>query len=148
MCISNVQFNFLTIHRLHLLGPNPKVLLACKVILIAEFVLVATPTAILSYGASALKLQFPYAYSVAARIEPVIYAFVCLVLSCVYIYYAYIMFSRHKDKKIKILLFRLLYSNIFLIAMDSGNIIAEYVGGGVIQTAYLAFFFALVYYFC
>jgi hypothetical protein len=120
-------------------------MLAVKIILIAEWVFVTTPNLILSFGASrTTKYHFGDAYSISQRIEPTIYAFVCLMLSSVYMYYAYILFRRYKDKKVRVLLVRLLYTNLFLLTLDSGNIISEYVGGGVVQTGYVAFFYSFV----
>jgi hypothetical protein len=132
-------------YRLHLLRPSPKIMLLCKIVLIAEWVLVTTPNLVLSIGAArTTKYKFDYAYSISQRIEPAIYAFVSLMLSSLYLYYAYIMFRRYRDKKVRVLLIRLLYTNLFLLALDSGNIIAEYVGGGIVQTCYLAFYYSFV----
>jgi hypothetical protein len=134
-------------HRLHLLRPSPKVMHVCKIILIAEWAIVTIPNTILSAGAFiTTNYNFPYAYSISQRIEPAIYAFVCLMLSSLYIYYAYIMFSRYKDKKVRLLLIRLLYTNAFLIALHSGNIISEYAGGSAVQTGYVAFLYSFVSY--
>jgi hypothetical protein len=131
-------------HRLHLLRPSPRVMFTCKIILISEWIFITTPNVILSIGAATNKFDFPYAYSLSQRIEPVVYTFVCFMLSGVYIYHAYVMFRRYRDRKIRLLLARLLYSNLLLIALAVGNVIAEYVGGGIIQTCYLAFFFSFV----
>ena len=120
-------------------------MLICKIVLIAEWILVTTPNTILSAGASITsEHNFPYAYSITQRIEPAIYAFVSLMLSSLYVYHAYIMFRRYRDKKVRLLLVRLLYTNLFLMALDSGNVISEYAGGPVVQTGYVAFFYSFV----
>jgi hypothetical protein len=54
------------------------------------------------------------------------------------------MFQRYRDQKVRLLLIRLLYTNLFLIALDLGNIISEYVGGGIVQTGYAAFLYSFV----
>jgi hypothetical protein len=113
--------------------------------LIAEWVLVETPNAILSAAAGiSTEHNFPNAYSITQRIQPAIYACVELMLSAFYLYHAYIMFKSNTDKKVRQLLIRLLYTNTFLLALGSGNIISEYVGGAIVQTGYISFFYSLV----
>jgi heme/copper-type cytochrome/quinol oxidase subunit 3 len=113
--------------------------------LAAEWILVTTPNTILS-GASVTSSNknIANAYSIMQRIEPGVYATVSLILSSFYIYYAYIMFRRYGDKAVRRLLIRLLYSNLLLIALAWSSLIAEYAGGGIIQTGYVCFFFSVV----
>jgi hypothetical protein len=120
-------------------------MLICKIILIAEWALVTTPNAILS-GASLItsKNNIPYAYSISQRIEPSIYAVATMMLSGLYIYHAFYMFRNFGDKKIRHLLIRLVYTNLFLLALSIGSIIGEYVGGGIVETGYTAFFYSFV----
>jgi hypothetical protein len=73
-----------------------------------------------------------------------VYAAVALMLSCLYIYHTYVMFKSFGDKKIRWLLIRLLYTNVFLISLDVGGIVAEYVGGAIVQAGYSAFFYSFV----
>ena len=120
-------------------------MLVCKIMLIAEWVLITTPNAILSFAALiSSENRFSYAYSWTQRIEPAVYTFVSTVLSSLYIYHAFVMFKRYGDKNIQLLLIRLLYTNLFLIALSIGNIVAEYVGGGVVQSSYVAFLYSFV----
>jgi hypothetical protein len=120
-------------------------MLTCRTVLIAEWALVETPNAVLSAGAGiTTKYNFPNAYSIMQRIEPAIYACVGLMLSGLYLYHAYIMFRSNADKKVRQLLIRLLYTNTFLVALGLGNIISEYVGGAIVQTGYIAFFYSFV----
>jgi heme/copper-type cytochrome/quinol oxidase subunit 3 len=117
----------------------------CKAVLIGEWVLITTPNTILAAASGITdKYNIPYAYSITQRMEPAIYASVCLMLSSLYMYYAYVMFRRYRDQKIRVLMLRLLYANCFLLTLDLGNIIAEYMGGGVVETCYLAFFYSFV----
>jgi hypothetical protein len=129
--------------RLHLLGPSWTVMLTCKTVLITEWVLIATPNFILSVAA-ARSSKFDYAYSISQRIEPTIYATVSLLLSAVYMYYAYVVFRSDRDQQVRRFLVRLLCTNLFLMVLDSANIVLEYVGGGIVQTGYAAFFFSFV----
>jgi hypothetical protein len=135
-------------HRLYLLRPNQKLMVACRVALIAEWLLVATPNAILSFGATTANLKFAHAFSISQRIEPVVYTCVSLMLASLYTYYAYSMFKKYTDIKVRLLLARLLYANLFLVALAAGNIIALNVGGAIVQSSYLAFFFSFVCYDC
>jgi hypothetical protein len=135
-------------YRLFLLRPNPKVMFACKVALISEWVLVATPNAILSFGATTANAKFARGFSISQRVEPVVYTCMSLMLASLYSYYAFSMFKRYTDAKIRHLLARLLYANLFLVALASGNIVALYVGGAIVQSSYLAFFFSFVCCYC
>ncbi|KAF2416998.1 hypothetical protein EJ08DRAFT_86908 [Tothia fuscella] len=129
--------------RLHLLRPSRRVLLVCKIVLISEWLLFTTPNAILSFAALVSPdLKFANAYSYTQRIEPAVYVSVSVMLSCVYIYHAFVMFKKYGDKKIQGLLIRLVYTNLFLVALGVGNIVSEYVGGGVVQSSYIAFFYS------
>jgi hypothetical protein len=120
-------------------------MLICRTVLIAEWALIETPNALLSAAAIiTTKYNFPDAYSIMQRIEPAIYACVGLMLSSLYLYHAYIMFRSNTDKKVRELLIRLFYTNTFLLALGTGNIISEYVGGAIVQTGYLAFFYSFV----
>jgi len=127
--------------RLHLLGPSWTVMLVCKVVLMAEWILIATPNFILSVAA-ARSSRFDHAYSISQRIEPTIYSTVSLLLSAVYMYYAYVVFRSDRDQQVRRFLVRLLCTNLFLMVLDSANIVLEYVGGGIVQTGYAAFFFS------
>jgi hypothetical protein len=120
-------------------------MLICRIVLIAEWVLVTTPNAILSGGALITeKYNLPYAYSISQRIEPTMYAVATMMLSGLYIYHAFAMFRNFGDKKIRHLLVRLAYTNLFLLALSVGSIVAEYVGGGIVETGYTAFFYSFV----
>jgi hypothetical protein len=120
-------------------------MLTCRTVLIAEWALVETPNALLSAAAGITnKYNFPDAYSITQRIEPAIYACVGLMLSGLYLYHAYVMFRSNTDKKVRELLIRLFYTNIFLVALGTGNIISEYIGGAIVQTGYLSFFYSFV----
>jgi hypothetical protein len=120
-------------------------MLICKIVLIAEWVLVTTPNAILSGAASvSSKYNLPDAYSISQRIEPTIYAVAAIMLSGLYIYHAFAMFRNFGDKKIRLLLIRLLYTNAFLVALSVGSIVAEWVGGSIVETGYTAFFYSFV----
>jgi hypothetical protein len=117
----------------------------CKIVLIGEWILITTPNAILGGGALVTnKDNFPRAYGYMQRIEPTVYACVSLMLSCLYIYHAYKMFRLYGDKQVRHLLVRLLYANIFLIVVDSICIVTEYVWGGIVNSAYVAFFYSFV----
>jgi hypothetical protein len=132
-------------YRLYLLRPSQKVMLVCRIVLAAEWILITTPNTILSFAALvSSESRFTNAYSYIQRIEPATYTCTSVMLSGLYIYHAFIMFKRHGDIKIRLLLIRLLYTNLFLIALGVGNIIAEYVGGGVVQSSYLAFLYSFV----
>jgi hypothetical protein len=131
--------------RLHLLRPSPKVLLVCRIILIAEWVFITTPNAILSAGATVSKNpNFAKAYSTTQRIEPAFYEAISIMLSCLYIYHAYIMFQRYGDEKIRLLLIRLLYTNLFLISLGLGNVILEYLGKAALEASYVTFLYSFV----
>jgi hypothetical protein len=119
-------------------------MMACKSALIAEWLLVATPNAILSFGATTANVQFAHSFSISQRVEPVVYTCTSLMLASLYSYYASSMFKRYTDVKIRQLLARLLYANLFLVALALGNVISLYVGGAVVQSSYLAFFFSFV----
>jgi hypothetical protein len=54
------------------------------------------------------------------------------------------MFRSFGDKKIRHLLIRLVYTNMFLLALSFGSIIAEYIGGGIVETGYTTFFYSFV----
>jgi hypothetical protein len=134
-----------SLRRLHLLRPSPRVMFICKIVLISEWVLVTTPNTILAAVSGATdKYNIPYAYSITQRIEPAVYAAVCFMLSGLYMYYAFVMFRRYRDQRIRNFLLRLLFANILLMGLDLGNIIIEYVGGGVLESCYLAFFYSFV----
>jgi hypothetical protein len=134
-----------TQNRLHLLRPHRKVMFACKIILIIEWIVITTPNAILSgVSTRTSKYKILDAYSITQRVEPAVYASVTLMLSCLYIYYAYNMFRNFGDKRIRQLLLRLLYTNIFLVVFDMGGIVAEYAGGAIVQAGYSAFFYSFV----
>jgi hypothetical protein len=139
-------FSILTARcRLQLLRPSRKPMLVCRTILIAEWIMGTTPNAILSFAAlSSSHDSLADAYSYTQRIEPALYSFVSIMLSCFYIYYAFVMFRRYGEQKVRLLLIRLLYANVFLIGLGLGNIIAEYVGGGIVQSSYLAFVYSFV----
>jgi hypothetical protein len=114
-------------------------------VLIAEWVLATTPNAILSFAALiSSEDRFANAYSYTQRIEPAFYTFASMMLSCLYIFYAFVMFSKYRDQKTRVILIRLLYTNVFLLGLSVGNIVAEYVGGGVVQSSYIAFVYSFV----
>jgi hypothetical protein len=120
-------------------------MLVCKIVLIAEWVLITTPNALLSAAAlRTSKYNFPYAYSISQRIEPTVYAAAAMMLSGIYIYHAFGMFRNLSDGKIRYLLIRLLYTNAFLLALNVGSVVAEWVGGGIVETGYTAFFYSFV----
>jgi hypothetical protein len=54
------------------------------------------------------------------------------------------MFRNNMDKRVRLLLIRLLYSSLLLLAMDATNIITEFTAGAAVQNAYLAFMFSFV----
>lgn len=118
----------------------------CKIVLISVWAFIITPNTILSAAALLSREdRFGDSYSYSQRIEPAFYASTCILLSSVYIYYAFNMFPNHyNEKRTRSILYRLVYANLFLIGIGVGDVIAEYVGGGVVQSAYSAFMYSLV----
>jgi hypothetical protein len=123
-------------------------MIACRFALVAEWLFVATPNAILSFGATTANVKFAHGFKTSQRVEPVVYTCISFMLASLYTYYAYNMFKRYTDVKIRRLLARLLYANLFLVGLASGNVIALYVGGAIVQSSYLAFFFSFVCWYC
>jgi hypothetical protein len=146
--VSNARIdvlNFWRYYRLHFLRPHPKIMIICKIVLIAQWVFVTTPNFVLSIGAAASgENKFDYPYSISQRIDPAIYAFISLMLSSIYMYCAFVMFRTYRDRRVRLVLMRLLCTNLFLMALDVGNVISEFVGGGVVQTCYAAFMYSFV----